>query len=154
MILPEFVAVSQLINNSITAMKYVRDVSNSSDDIELKSRVNDFSATLMDLTERIMMLDQENRELKATLSIRDKIVGPVAPHGYFYFKDKPDQPLCPACLQSQMGRPVYLGPLLKHKGGKLRRCPVCKYGMYEESPTIGPAVAIGESLNSRLRAFS
>jgi hypothetical protein len=153
MILSGAVAVSQLISNSITAMKYVHEVSDSSDDLELKSRINNFSATLMDLTARIVALDQENRELTAALALRDEIVGPIDPHGYFYYKGKPDHPLCPACLQSQMHNPVYLGPLLKHKGGKLRKCPVCKYGKYEEPPTTGPAIAVGESLNSRLRRF-
>jgi hypothetical protein len=148
-----FVSATQLISNAITAMKYVREVSDGSDDLELKSRMNDFSATLLDLTGRIMALDQETRELKAELAVRDDIDGPVDPHGYFFFKNKPDQPLCPRCLQSDLGKPVFLGPLLRHKGGKLRRCPVCKYGMYEEPPTTGPAIAIGESMSSRLRGY-
>lgn len=146
---------SQLIVNAITSMKYVREAADSSDNLDLKSQINEFSSALLALTERIVTLDQENRDLKETLTLREEVIGPEGPHGYFFFKDKPELPLCPKCFQSGPRNAVFLSPPFKHNGAMVRRCPVCRFGRCEEPAKASEAAfAVGElSLASRTRGY-
>ena len=91
-------SVGQLVANAITALKSVWKA-------------------LEGLVSRRKMLEIENRSLKDELARRDEIVGPIGEHGYFFYKDKPDQPLCPKCFQSQPPNPVYLRRIEVGSGG-------------------------------------
>jgi hypothetical protein len=151
--LPLVATASGVLSTALSAMKYVREVSDSTDDLELKSRINDLYTALLDVRAKVLELDEENCRLKTELARKDDIEGPVEPFGYFFTKQKPKNPLCPKCLQSEPSKVVFLGSLRKHKGGQLRKCPVCTYGNYEEPPTTGPAIAVGPSLSSVTRSY-
>jgi hypothetical protein len=137
---PVVLTATQLVGGLVASAKNARDLAKDTSNHELKAAISD-------------LYDEENRHLKEQLARRDDIEGPFEPFGYFFTKQKPDNPLCPACLQSQPSNAVFLGSLRKYKGGQLRKCPVCGYGNYEEPPTTGPAIVIGEALNSRLRGY-
>ena len=79
------------------------------------------------MKDRALELDEENRRLKQEAAQKEEIEGPSGSFGYFFTKSKPEHPLCPKCIQSQTRNVVFLGPLYKHQGGKLRKCPVCDY---------------------------
>jgi len=144
---------AQVVGGLVASAKNVLDLAKASSDHTLKASVSELYDSVLDVKARVLDLDEENRRLKEELARKDDVEGPVEPFGYFFTKQKPNNPLCPKCFQSQPSQIVFLGSLRKHKGGQLRKCPVCKYGNYEEPPTTGPAIAIGESLNSRLRGY-
>jgi hypothetical protein len=66
------------------------------------------------------------------LAQREEIEGPDAKFGYFHFKSKPDQPLCPKCYQSIPSKVVFMGPRDQRAGGIMRFCPVCNFTTTEE----------------------
>jgi hypothetical protein len=67
------------------------------------------------------------------LAQREEIEGPDAKFGYFYYKSKPDKPLCPKCYQSIPSKAVYMGPRDQRAGGIMRFCPVCNFTVTEEA---------------------
>jgi hypothetical protein len=150
---PAVLTTAQLVGGLVASAKNARELAKLTSDHALKASVSELYDSLLDVKERVLDLDEENRHLKEELERKDEIVGPEGAFGYFYLKNKSEQPLCPKCLQSQPRNPVFLRPLRKHKGGMLRRCPVCNFGIYEEPPTTGPAIAIGPSLSSSLRGY-
>lgn len=151
---PVVLTTAQLVGSLVASAKNVHDLVKGSSDHAVKGAVSEFYDSVLDVKAHVLDLDEENRRLKAELAQKDEFVGPMEPHGYFFFKARPEEPLCPKCLQSGDRKPVFLGPLLKYRGGMLRKCPVCRYGRYEEPPNSGgPAIAIGESMSSRLRGY-
>lgn len=151
-IIPQAVlTTTQLVGGLVASAKNALDLAKASSDHELKASVSELYDSVIDVKGRVLDLDEENRRLKAELTRKDDIEGPIEPFGYFFTKQKPENPLCPKCLQSEPNKVVFLGSLRKHKGGQLRRCPVCSYGNYEEPPTTGPAIAVGPSMSSLTR---
>jgi len=122
---------SSVLGTALNAMKYVREVSDSTDDLELKSRINTLYDAILDVKQYVIERDEENRRLKAELDRKDEFIGPVEPHGYFFRSDKQDQPLCPRCFQKQPSHPAFLSPLTNLDGGQYRSCLQCGYDNYE-----------------------
>ena len=116
---------TSVLSNAITAMKYVREVSDGTDDLELKSRINDLYTALLDVRATVLDLDEENRALRSELAKKHEIVGPNEPFGYFFYKDKPDKPLCPKCLQSQPKNVVFLPASKTFDQETYRFCIIC-----------------------------
>lgn len=143
----------QIVSGLAASAKNAVDLAKATSNNELKASISELYDGLLDVKARVLDLDEENRRLKTELARKDDIEGPVGPFGYFFTKQKPENPLCPKCLQSQPSNIVFLGELRKHQGGRLRKCPVCKYGNYEEPPTTGPAIAVGQSLSSQSRGY-
>lgn len=143
MIIPPAVStVAQLIGGLISTANSARDLANKSSDHALKSAVSILCNEILDVKIRVLELDQENRDLKAVLAQKDEIIGPTEPFGYFFYKGKPDEPLCPKCLQSQPPNPVYLSPLKSVNGGKRRFCPICHFRSTEK-PLMPQQIRIG-----------
>ena len=130
--LPLVATASSVIGAALSAMKYMREVSDSTDDLELKSRINDLYTALLDVRAKVLDLDEENRRLKNELARKDDIVGPDAKFGYFHFMNKPNEPLCPKCYQSIPSKIVNMGPMDQRAGGMMRLCPVCNFFVTEE----------------------
>jgi hypothetical protein len=156
MIPPEVLSVGQLISNLVSTAKSAREFAKSSSDHKLKGAVSDLYDALLDVKGRVLELDEENRRLKAELARKDELVGPTEPHGYFFYKDKPDQPLCPKCLQSQPKSIVFLSRLSELDGGKYRSCIICLYDNFETPRTYSSSpVATGRrSLFEGTRGYS
>lgn len=154
-ILPAVISTAQLVSGLVSGARNARDLAKESSDHALKAAVSDLYDAVLDVKARVLDLDEENRRLKAELQRSEEIIGPIEPHGYFFLKDRTDQPLCPKCLQSQPRNVVFLGPLKPHNSGKLRRCPVCGFSRYEERPSRSGAsfAIVNPSLPSRLRGF-
>lgn len=143
----------QIVSGLAASAKNAVDLSKATSNNELKGALSELYDSVLDVKTRVLDLDEENRRLKEELARKHEIEGPAEPFGYFFTKQKPNDPLCPKCLQSEPSKIVFLGPLRKHKGGQLRRCPVCNYGNYEEPPTTGPAIAVVPSITSRARNY-
>ena len=145
MIPPEVLSVGQLIGTLVSSAKTARELAKGSSDHKLKGAINDLYDSLLDAKERVLVLDDEIRRLKAELALKDEFIGPTEPHGYFFFKEKPDQPLCPKCFQSQPQHPVFLSPLTDLDGGKYRSCIICGYDNYETRRNYSNPIGIGRS---------
>lgn len=119
--------VVQTISSTITALKNARDLAKDSKDRELKEAIGDAFDSLLNLKERILALDEENRELKAQLAMKASFTGPVFPSGYVYAKEDVSQnhPLCPHCYQEK----GHVYPLVRRNyGGETRfHCPNCNW---------------------------
>jgi len=126
---------AQLIGGLAASARNALDLVKASSDHALKASVSELYDSVLDVKARVLDLDQENRELKAALAKKDEVIGPEEPHGYFFFKDKPEQPLCPKCWQSQPKNPVFLSPLTTLDGGQYRSCIICRYDNYETPRT-------------------
>jgi len=153
MLPPEVLTTAQLVGGLVSSAKTVLDLAKASSDHTLKASISELYDSLLDVKGRVIDLDEENRRMKEELARKQDIDGPVEPFGYFFTKTKPENALCPKCLQSQPSQVVFLGPLRNFNGGKLRRCPVCIYRNYEVPPGGGPAIAIGPSIGGRNRGY-
>jgi len=122
----------QIISGLAASAKNAVDLAKSSSSNELKGAVSELYDSVLDVKARVLDLDEENRSLRAQLAQREEIVGPDAKFGYFYFKSKPDEPLCPKCYQSAPSKVVNMGPKDRRAGGIMRFCPVCDFPITEE----------------------
>jgi hypothetical protein len=127
-------AVSQLLNSAVSTAKTIREFAKDSSDTTLKSEIHSLYDMLLDIKAKVLDLDEENRTLKAQLALKDDIEGPTSPHGYFHRKSKPNNPLCPKCLQSKDKQDVFLSEVTQFAGGRGRKCVVCNF-LYIEDGT-------------------
>ena len=122
----------QIVSGLAASAKNAVDLAKSTSNNELKGAVSELYDSVLDVKARVLELDEKVRSLKAQLAQRDEIEGPEAKFGYFYFKSKPDEPLCPKCYQSVPPNPVNMGPRDQRSGGMMRFCPVCNFTVTEE----------------------
>jgi hypothetical protein len=125
--------VVQTLSSVIAALRNARDLAKDSKDRELKEVIGDAFDSLLDLKERMLALDEENRDLKAKLAKKASITGPVPPFGYLYEKtDEAQQfPLCPRCYQEKLH--VYTLVAENWGGATMRSCPNCHWQLVEEN---------------------
>lgn len=123
---------TQLLGSLLASAKNVLDVAKASSDRALKAAVSELHDSVLDVKGRVLELDEENRSLKAELARQGEIVGPVQPHGYFFFEEKPEGPLCPNCWQSRPRSARFLSPLQRNSSASWRNCTGCGH-MYWES---------------------
>jgi len=127
-ILPTAVlTTTQLVGGLVASARNALELAKASSDHVLKGAVSELYDSLLDVKARVLDLDEETRCLKAELARKDEFIGPTEPHGYFFFKDKADQPLCPKCIQSQPSHPVFLSPVINYNGGTKRTCVICDW---------------------------
>lgn len=122
----------QIVSGLAASAKNALDLSKASADHDLKAAVSELYNSVLEVKGRVLDLDEENRNLKAQLAQREEITGPDAEFGYFYFKSKPREPLCPKCYQSLPSNVVNMGPRSQRAGGTMRFCPVCNFCVTEE----------------------
>jgi hypothetical protein len=120
----------QLLGTAVSIVKNARDLAKDSSNHELKNVISDAYDAVLNLKEKLLALDEENRQLKAQLAKRDGIVGPVPPYGYVYQASDTgkDHPLCPNCFQEK-GHESFLFRLRNQT--TIRRCSVCQWTRQE-----------------------
>lgn len=123
----------QIVSGLAASAKNAVDLAKSSSNNELKGAVSELYDSVLDVKARVLELDEEVRGLKTRLAQREEIEGPDARFGYFRFKSKPDEPLCPKCYQSVPSKVVNMGPRDRRVGGIMRFCPVCNFTVTEEA---------------------
>jgi hypothetical protein len=138
---PAVSTVAQLISGLVSTANSARDLASKISDHALKGAVSKLCDEILDVKIRVLELDQENRDLKAALAQKDEVVGPLGPMGYFFYKDKLDQPLCPKCFQSIPSHAVFLSPLKNINNGTRRYCLTCGHH-YTETPLNPPQIRI------------
>jgi hypothetical protein len=122
----------QIVSSLAASAKNAVDLAKSTSNNELKGAVSELYNSVLDVKARVLYLDEEVRTLKAQLVTREEIEGPDARFGYFRFKSKPNEPLCPKCYQSVPSKIVNMGPRDQRAGGIMRFCPVCNFTVTEE----------------------
>jgi hypothetical protein len=135
----------QIVSGLAASAKNAVDLAKATSNNELKGAVSELYDSVLDVKARVLELDEEVRSLKAQLTQREEIVGPDATFGYFSFKSRPDEPLCPKCYQSAQSKPTFMGP--RHQQGSyiVRSCPVCNFFCRESggSNSYQPPVRTG-----------
>jgi hypothetical protein len=122
----------QIVSGLAASAKNAVDLAKSTSNNELKGAVSELYDSVLDVKARVLELDEEVRVLKAQLARKEEIVGPDGKFGYFYFKSKMDEPLCPKCYQSVPSKVVNMGPRDQRAGGIMRFCPACNFNVTEE----------------------
>jgi hypothetical protein len=100
----------QIVSGLAASAKNAVDLAKASSNNELKGAVSELYDSVLDVKGRVLELDEENRNLKTQLALREEIEGSDAKFGYFYFKSKPNEPLCPRCYQSLPSKIANMGP--------------------------------------------
>lgn len=135
---------TQLVGGLVASAKNALDLAKASSDHTLKASISELYDGLLDVKARVLDLDEEVRRLKAELARKDEFIGPIEPHGYFFYKPRPDEPLCPKCFQASPQRPVFLSLLTKLDGGEYRHCLQCGFDNWEKPrPHSSDSVAVG-----------
>jgi hypothetical protein len=117
--------VLQAIGTTLSMLKNARDLAKESKNHELKDVISDAFDSLLDLRERMLALDEENRELKLKLAKKGSFSGPVPPFGYMYKDGDMQHPFCPKCFQEK-GHEYPLS--MQSWAGSVRRdCRNCKW---------------------------
>lgn len=131
-------ATAQLVASVVNTAKAARDLARDTTNHELKEKIGEVYEGLMDLRERLLNVDEENRRLKVELTKRAEIDGPVPPFGYFFDKRHPEDPLCPRCYQATESRIAYMGPQYSLNGSVRRDCRLCAFVVREQEPDRRP----------------
>jgi hypothetical protein len=134
---PAVLTTVQIISGLAASAKNAVDLAKSTSNNELKGAVSELYDSVLDVKARVLGLDEEVRTLKAQLAMREEITGPDEHFGYFYFKSRQSEPLCPKCYQSAQSRPTFMGPLSKKGSFIWRKCPVCNFSHNEVSESGG-----------------
>jgi len=129
---------AQLVASVVGTVKTARDLAKDIGNRELKETIGDAYDGLNDLRQRVLDLDEENRQLKADLAKKAEIEGPLPPFGYFIYKHLPENPLCPKCYQAKESTISYMGPPQNWNRGMRRQCRNCGHYIYEKEMDLTP----------------
>jgi hypothetical protein len=132
----------QIVSGLAASAKNAVDLAKSTSNNELKGAVSELYDSVLDVKARVLELDEEVRTLKAQLATREEVTGPDGNFGYFYFKSRPNEPLCPKCYQSAQSGPTFMGPRYKQGSYIRRTCPVCNFSHNEDCEPGGNRMSI------------
>lgn len=142
-------AASQILSNTMSALKVVRERAQSSKDNDLKEHVSTLYDNLLPLNEAVIRLTQENDELKRRIAELERPPQKVEPDlrqvgsCNFYFVGEKG-PYCQACYDGK-GKLTALSPQERWNGGVRRRCVLCTGLFYEQPMDIHPRMSSGRS---------
>jgi hypothetical protein len=89
---PAVLTTVQIVGGLAASAKNALDVAKASSDHMLKAAISELYDSVLDVKGRVLDLDEENRRLKVEMVERGNYVGPVAPHGYYFQADRPEDP--------------------------------------------------------------
>jgi hypothetical protein len=124
---PAALTTVQIVSGLAASAKNAYELAKGTSNNELKGAVSELYDSVLDVKARVLEIDEEVRDLRAQLARREEIEGPDAKFGYFHFKSKPDEPLCPRCYQSVPSKIANMGPTQQQGSYVLRVCPVCSF---------------------------
>ncbi len=137
MLIPGAVTVVSLINSVLSSAKTANDLAKDTSNLELKEQISGIYDAVLDIKERALALDEENRLLKAELDKKASLKGPIPPFGYYYKSEHPEHPLCPICIQSAPPREAFLSDIKRYQDSTYRTCRLCNK-KYSEKPLTLP----------------
>ena len=135
-------AASQILSNTLSALKVVRERARSSKDNDLKEHISTLYDNLLSLKEAVMQLAQENRELRVKIAELERPPREPQPElrqvgsCNFYFVGEKG-PYCQACYDAE-GKLTALSPQESWNRGIRRHCVLCKGVFYEKPMDTSP----------------
>jgi hypothetical protein len=126
-------AAVQILNNTLGALKAVRERAQSSKDNDLKGLISTLYDSVLTLKEAVMLVSDENNELRR--KIVEQETPAAAPElrkagstNFYYLGDK--GPCCQPCYDGKQILAV-LGQQQRWNGGLRRHCELCGRYFYE-----------------------
>jgi hypothetical protein len=130
-------AASQILSNALSSLKVLRERAQTSKDSDLKGRISDIYDTVLELKEAVMLVTDENKELKRKVEELERPAEKRVPRlrqvgacNYYFVGD--EGPFCQPC-HDRDDKLVPLSPLEDWNGGKRRDCLVCG-AYFQEQP--------------------
>lgn len=140
-------AASQILSNTMNAVKIVRERAQSSKDNDLKGHLSTLYDNLLSLQEALMLLTEGKRRTEAEdCGTRPPFarVGPelrqVGSCNFYFVGEK--GPYCQACYDGK-GKLTALSPPEHWSGGIRRRCVLCSGFFYEQPMDLRPIITGG-----------
>lgn len=119
----------------IESLKEIADLVKKFNDDELNRKIVDLEGEIVERTLQIGSLEEENEELKRTLSLIKKMRFKKP----FYFQGDDPVPFCPRCWEKEK-KPVHLIGPVKVATGLRYGCPNCKEFFVEEGKGSNPVL--------------
>ena len=139
-------AATQILSNSLNALKIVRERAQSSKDNDLKGHISTLYDNLLSLKEAVMLVTQENEALKRKVAMLEHPPAKLEPElrqvgaaNFYFVGDK--GPYCQPCYDGK-GKLTALTPPEPWSGGIRRECVLCHEHFYEQ-PIDRSSVRIG-----------
>lgn len=119
-----------MLNNAFSVFKHVKELSFDSGDLNLKEAVAELYDKLLDVKEKLIELEDENRKLRQQLASKNELER-RPPFGYWYKKGEND-PLCRVCYERD-GKLIYLDAEYRsiEDGTISRWCRGCQQTFFE-----------------------
>jgi hypothetical protein len=134
--------VSSLVNNLLTSAKTARELSKQSADSALKEQIADIFDCILDVKDRVLELDADNRFLREQLKEKASMKRDPA-FGYYFIDGDPD-PHCSKCYEGS-GKVIHLTKARRSGNGIRRDCRECSITFWEEPPQSGSVVRASRS---------
>jgi hypothetical protein len=137
-------AASQILNNTLNALKAVRERAQSSKDADLKAHISTLYDSVLSLKEAVMLVTDENSELRGRIAQQEQ--RPPKPElrqvgsANFYFVDD-NGPYCQPCYDGERKLTMLTQPE-NWSGGVRRRCVLC-FGYFYEQPMDRSSIRLG-----------
>lgn len=119
----------------IDNLKEIAHLVKKFNDAEINQKIDAFEREIVELTLQIGSLEEENEELKKTLSLIQKMRFKKP----FYYQEDNPVPFCPRCWEKEK-KPVHLYGPVKVTAGLRYGCPQCKEFFVEEGRGQGPEI--------------
>lgn len=137
MVLTTAAAALQILNNSLTVLKAVRERSQSSKDADLKGLILTLYDSVLSLKESVMLVTDENSELRRKIAELERPAARSEPElkqvgdsNFYFVGDK--GPYCQPCYDGK-GKLTILTPPEDWNGGVRRQCVLCGEHFYEKA---------------------
>jgi hypothetical protein len=117
-----------LVNSALSSVRAAKELAKDSSDTELKARIAEVYDSFLDIKDRVLDLDLENRKLKEQLEQRAKFKR-TSQFGYYFVDGDPD-PYCPKCYEGA-SKEIHLPKASDRAGGFMRICRECHYQYVE-----------------------
>src|SRR3954469_4871499 len=129
----------QLVTSTIVAAQHAYDLAGHSQDADLQQKISEIYDLVLILDRQLQALEEENRELKLQVAVRDRqlqldakpkvMASRKGVFGY-WFKEGETAPLCPVCCERD-DAVSYLSQVEHVPEGSRRTCATCEAVFWE-----------------------
>ena len=127
--------VTSLVNSALSSVRAAKELAKDASDTVLKERISEVFDSFLDIKDRVLALDEENRTLKEQLAKRAAFKR-TSEFGYYFTDGDPD-PYCPKCYEGA-GKEIHLPKASDRAGGFMRVCRVCQHLFIEGPRRVQP----------------
>jgi hypothetical protein len=125
---PAVLSVASLVSNVLSSAKAAKELAKQSGDSALKEQIGELIDSVLEVKQRVLELDEENRSLRQQLA--KKAAVRRDPQFGYYFAEGDADPFCPKCYESS-AKLVHLTQSEPWSGGIRRNCRECRDTFWE-----------------------